>query len=216
MGQSTAQKQKAKALTQQKKVKDAAKAVKAAREAAKDLEVTSLDEWLTPAVQEGTKIKLPSGKVCLAKNPGMDVFFEQGMIPNRLMPIVRAAIAEGRGLPPKQVEEIAEDPEALSDILLFANRVTVHSVIQPEVKMPPVWTDEDRAAGECREEQVGGVAESKRKPGVLYADMIDLDDRLFLLQWCVGGTKDLERFRGQQADAVAAVDAGEEQSVQAE
>ena len=189
-----------------KKVKAAAAKVKAAREAeGADLSVTSLSDWLAPAEPEGTKLPLPSGKVCLAINPGMEVFLEQGLIPNALLPIVRRAVSEGRGLSPKQVEEISEDPEVLADVIAFANRVTVASVVKPAVQMPPLWTEEDRIAGLCAADLVGDPAKDKRVDGILYADMIDLNDRLFILQWSVGGTKDLERFRIEQADAVEGV-----------
>lgn len=202
MAQSAAQKAKAKSLTAEKKVKDAAKKVKESREAARDMEVTSMEAWLSPAEEEGVKLLLPSGKVCLARNPGMDLFIEQGMVPNRLLPLVQEAIREGRGLPPKQVEEISEDLDGIADVVLFANRVLCHCVLEPEVEMPPVWTDEDRHNGLCHDRQVGAPAKRKRQKGVLYADMVDLDDRLFILQWCVGGTKDLERFRQEQAAVV--------------
>lgn len=195
--------QKAKALTQAQKVKAAAKAVEDARLSAQDMEVTSVGDWKASRHQgEGVKLRLPSGNVCLARNPGMEVFIEQGMIPNSLMPIVMAAVQQGQGLSPKETEKLAEDPAILTDITEFANRVLVQSVIQPPVQLPPLWTAEDAAEGYCAAGDVGRVNQNRKDDELLYADDVDLEDRLFILQWAVGGTRDLERFRQQSANAV--------------
>lgn len=174
--------QQARKLTEEKKIRDAAEAVREAREAAQDLEITEASEWKKKATQ-GVKLQLPSGHVCLARNPGMEAFLDEGMVPNSLMPIVTAAIKQGQGLDPEKTKELAEEPSMLGDIVMFANRVLCKSVIQPRVEMPP-------------------KEESERSDDVLYADEVDMEDRLFILQWAVGGTKDLERFREQSADAL--------------
>jgi hypothetical protein len=36
---------------------------------------------------------------------------------------------------------------------------------------------------------------TNRQPGVIYADMIELIDKVFVFNFVVGGTRDLESFR---------------------
>lgn len=195
MGQSAAQKANAKRLAAQRRVKKAAAEVKKAREAAQDLDVTSVAGWKksSGANERGpVKLKLPSGNVCVARNPGMEAFLEQGMIPNGLMPIIMDAIKTGKGMNADAVEDIVADQEMLSSVVELANAVVVHCVVEPPVHAVP----ED---------------EADRDEDLLYADEIVLGDRMFLMQWVVGGTSDLERFREEQAVALGLVD--EEQGV---
>lgn len=191
MGQSAAQKAKAKSLTAKRKVEKAAAEVAAAREAAKDLDVTSADAWQSSTVDERDPVKLmlPSGNVCLAVNPGLEAFIEQGMIPNELMPIVMRAVNEGKGMNGDEVAELGKDPQMLRSVLTLTNAVVCHTVLEPKVNPVP--------------------EDGKRTKGLLYIDQVDLEDKFFILQWVVGGTRDLERFREQQAALVGDVPAGE-------
>lgn len=194
--------ERAKVLTQAQKIKAAAKDIEAARMAARDLEVTDISTWKKSAEVEGTKLLLPSGNVCLARNPGMSAFLEQGLIPNGLMPIVDEAINAGKGLSPAKTEELSRDPRMLGDVVLFANRVLVHTVIQPPVLMPPTWDEDDINEGKVASSELGMIAPTKKDAGLLYADEVVIEDRMFILQWVVGGTQDLERFREQSAAAL--------------
>lgn len=170
----------AKRVVQQRKEKQ----VDAALE---DLEITTAEEWA--AEYEGSKLKLPSGKVCLARNPGLAVFIEKGLIPNSLMSIVMAAFEKGEQAKPQDLREVGADPQKLKDLFELVNAVLCECVIQPHVQMPP----EDKG---------------DRKPGVLYADIVDMDDKMFIFQWAVGGTKDVESFRAEQATAMERLRSG--------
>lgn len=209
MAQTAAQKARAKELRdERKRAKDAEKM---AAEVA-DRDVTSAEEWLA-AREEGTKLLLPSGHVCLAVNPGIQAFVAEGLIPNSLMPIVQASINDGKGMTKKDVSEITENMAVLEDTVLLADRVLSVCVKRPSIALPPYWTDDDAAAGRCQKEQVGKINKSAKTEGVLYADDVDLDDKFFILQWVVGGTRDLERFRSQQTALVG--DVAAEQDVEA-
>ncbi len=183
MGQSLQQKAKAKELTASVKAK------KEAVEETADLEVTEVSDW-KKSDRHGVKLRLPSGKVCLAFNPGIHVFLERGMIPNSLMPIVQQAIKEGKGLDAKKSQALAEDSAVLQDVMSLVNGIFLTVVVQPKVYSIP----ED---------------EEERNTERLYIDEVDLDDRLFIMQWVVGGTRDLERFRDEQAAALGNLSAGE-------
>jgi hypothetical protein len=46
--------------------------------------------------------------------------------------------------------------------------------------------------------------------GVVYADMVDLVDKLHIFNFVVGGTRDIERFRGGLDELVGSLEAGED------
>lgn len=190
MGQSAAQKAQAKKLTAKRKLNEAADEVMRAREAAKDLEITSVEDWKAGVDRHPVKLAMPSGKVCLAFNPGMEVFVEQGIIPNALLPLVMKAVEEGKGMDPKAVSEAAKDPELLAQTLEMCNAITVRCVIQPVVHPIP------KAA--------------ERSAKKLYVDEVDLDDRMFLMQWVVGGTSNLGKFRDEQEAVVGGLQPSED------
>lgn len=173
----------AKRLTAEKRRKDA-------EAEAANLEVTSAAEWKAKAAA-GTKLLLPSGFVCIAVNKGIDTFVEQGKVPNMLMPMVEAAIAEGEGKPPTKAElkETVKDVESIKEVMDFINAIVVDCVLSPTLALPPA----DR---------------KDRDPAVLYTDEASLEDRMFVFQWVVGGTRDVERFREQSAAVVADISDG--------
>ena len=66
------------------------------------------------------------------------------------------------------------------------------------------------------EVEVNGVlSPGLRDPDVLYVDEVDIEDRMFILNFALGGTRNLERFREELADSVRPVQAGEGVVVQA-
>ncbi len=69
--------------------------------------------------------------------------------------------------------------------------VLLHVVIEPHVlPVPP--------------------PEEARDPDGLYVDDVDLEDKVFLFNWAVGGTADVEAFRKEQADNLAVVHSSED------
>ena len=144
----------------------------------------------TPATQwkksgQGVALDVPSGNTALVRNVGMQVFLTRGLVPNSLMPLVRKAMS-GKELDLK-VDDITEDQ--LTDMLALFDAVTVYCVVEPAVLPVP-------ADGE------------ERDSTALYVDEVDFDDKQFIFQWVVGGTKDLEKFRAEQAASVESVRRG--------
>lgn len=157
--------------------------VEAALHAGENAEITDVSEWKKGAGRGQRKLKLPSGNVCLARNPGLMYFVENGMLPNGLLKLITDAMNEGKPPSAREVKGLIEDGR-LGDMLALARTVTVHSVISP--KIHPVPEDE-----------------ADRDEDLLYADEIDEGDMMFVFNWVVGGTHDLERFRDEQAAVMA-------------
>lgn len=159
------------------------KRVEAALNAGADEEITDVSAWKQRNDRGGRKLKLPSGFVCLARNPGMMWFVEQGLVPNSLLDFIMKAI---EGDKPK---EVAKDVKKmigdgqLATMMEFANLVCVHSVLKPKVHALPEDPED-------------------RSEDLLYVDEVDLDDKMFIFNWVVGGTADLDRFHEEQGAAV--------------
>jgi len=134
------------------------------------------------------ELEVPSGHVALVRRPGMEAFIKGGLIPNNLMPIVEQAM-KGEVTDVKEVmaHVTMEDLESITGLY---DRVVLYCVISPELHPEP-------AEGEDRD------------PEKLYVDEIEMDDKMFIFQWAVGGTSDVEQFRKEQAVAVSSVPAGE-------
>lgn len=177
--------------------------------------VTPASEWQRGTV-ETTELTLPSGKVCLTKKPeSMQTFLAKGMIPNSLMPIIEKALEEGKtgkAPDPKDVmEEVLKDPSQIAAMFELIDAIVVDCVISPKVMPEPKWTDADLQAGRCQPTEVGQLIEDERRPtgDFIWIDWVKVDDRMHIFQWAVGGTRDLEGFRSQQAAALASVESGE-------
>lgn len=217
MARTEAQRQAARATATKKRVANETAKVKEAREkqrsANESLEVTDVGTWKKQS--EGIKLQLPSGNVCLAKNVGLEVFLIEGAVPNDLMPIVEKAVNEGKGISAKKSAEMASDPELLKQMIRLANVVVTKSVIQPPVRMDE-YTEEDVREGACAPDLVGKkIPLTERSDDILYIDDVDFDDKTFIFQWVVGGTRDLHTFREQQAaslEAVSALEADEQEA----
>jgi len=91
---------------------------------------------------------------------------------------VQEAISEKRGLKPDALEKIASDPENIAAAADMLNIICVEAVIEPKVHAVP-------AEGEERNDEL------------LYVDEVDLNDKAFISQFVMGGTRDLAQFRGE-------------------
>jgi hypothetical protein len=134
---------------------------------------TPVAEWKQQA--QGKPLEVPSGKTALVRNPGMEVFLRRGLIPNSLMPIVRKAMSGKE--PELNLEDITEDQ--LQDMVSLFDAITVYCVVEPKVLPVPADNEE-------------------RREDVLYVDEVDFEDKQFIFQWVVGGTRDVEKFRAEQ------------------
>lgn len=149
--------------------------------------------------KRGEELDLPSGNVALVKRPGMEAFLTEGLIPDSLMPLVNQAISTGKGLPPEKLNEMAKDPNFVTEMMDSMDRVLTKVVVEPKV----LW--HKRLDGET----LVIIPEEERDEDYVYSDDVDFEDKSFIFNYAVGGTRDLERFReeaGASLDAVQDVD----------
>lgn len=137
---------------------------------------------------------LPSGQLCLVQRPGIQGLMAAGLLneTDSLTALVSAGNkARTRKAPTIKAEDIATDPKAMADILALMDRVVCYVVLKPKIELTP-------------------ANPSDMEAGVIYVSSVDLDDKMFLFNYAVGGTRDLERFRKEHAAVVGSVDDGED------
>lgn len=162
---------------------------------AKVLEVTSADEWMSSA--GGQLIELPSGRVVRVRMPGMQAFIGADLIPNELMPIVMRAVSEAKPAEPEELKKLESDPEMLLKLALTMDKIFAYCVTEPQFTMTPTREVDGRVLYD----------NDAKVQGVLYTDAADDDDKGYIFNVAVGGTRDLERFRQEQAEELAALSA---------
>jgi hypothetical protein len=153
-------------------------------------EVTSVREW--KAKSDPFPLELPSGKTCLARPVGIEAFLKAGVIPNSLMKVITKALGENPTAADTDLTELmsglSDNPDMLQDVFAMADNVTIYCVVEPMVN--PLPTDG-----------------TPRNDDLLYVDEIDLEDKLFILNFGVGGSRDLEAFRIATSGGVGSVPA---------
>lgn len=156
---------------------------------------TSANEWKQKA-SVGTLVTVPSGNTVRVRTPGMQVFMAQGVIPNGLMPLLKEAMKQGQGIPEEAAEAMVDDPEKINEILELADAVSLYCFVEPQLHEPPTHLVEVEEDGELKEiRQVVPLGDSARDENLLYVDEVDLNDKLFVFQFAVGGSAKLEQFR---------------------
>lgn len=142
-------------------------------------------------------LTLPSGQLCLVKRPGMEGLVKAGVL--RYMDSLTALVNEkhitrveknGQIETHMDMASIMRDDDSLAEIMRVVDKVVIHCVVQP-----PVFSTPDDV--------------TRRQAGVIYTDMIDLQDKMFIFQYVVGGTRDLETFRGGLGELLGSVDISE-------
>ncbi len=155
-------------------------------------------------VSDATDLELPSlsdpddpnseHNVCRVRRPGVQGLIAAGVLDSfdSLTALVQSEHVdpnEGKS-PQKKLEEDADliknHKKEILTALEMVDKVVLYCVVEPKVSAPP-------APGQ------------ERDPELLYVDDIDLDDRMFILQFVMGGTRDLESFREGTAGAMASL-----------
>lgn len=174
------------------------------QETATPLTPTPASEWKGRSqIAEGIDLLLPSDNVIRIRKMSPQTFLTSGVIPDPLSDIVAKAIHTKKGLPPAKVEEMSKNHEQIQASLEMFDRVLAFVVIAPVIKMPPQCTEchayfnvDDRHRNE-QHENFHIYHEGERDPGILYCDQVDLTDKVYVFQYCLGATRDLETFRSE-------------------
>jgi hypothetical protein len=186
---------------------------------------TTARDWLLS--RRGTPIEVPSGNVALIRRPGPEMFFKAGVVPDALTGIVNESVREKQGLKPEKMQELATSPEMLPQMLALIDSSVVEAVVDPPVRHnpdciapKPGQADElcglpvsddihtkDKRDGYHTFIEGDRIEEDERDPLFMYASEVAFDDKVFIFQYAVGGSADLERFRSEYSELVDGVPA---------
>lgn len=158
----------------------------------KNLKTTSAAQWKKKSGAKPVDVELPSGNVAKVRQIPMTTLLSDGLFPDSMANIVRSSIdgkqskAELEAQTNAQMAEMAEDPKKMLEMFSVIDKIMVQAVVEPAVQLPPE-DDEDR------------------DDEVLYADEVDIEDKMFIFNFCVGGSKDIERFREESKAALGSM-----------
>ncbi len=151
----------------------------------------------------GTRdLEVPSGQMCLVRKSSVQALMAAGVIHDldglsKLVGTELVAPAEGKRPTKKALSEedaaksILADPKKFEDLMTLLDKVTCHVVLQPRIERTPNDV-------------------TRREDGHIYADMVDLEDKMAIFQYATGGIKELETFRDKRSQDVGGVDAQSE------
>src|SRR6266576_3930788 len=118
-------------------------------------------------------LELPSGKIVRVRPVvNMRTFLSAGIIPNSLMGIVQGSL--DKGVEP-DISSFWGDSQKINQMMEMVDNIVVFMTEEPEIHQLPK-TNEDR------------------DPALLYVDEIADTDKMYIFQWAIGGTRDLEQF----------------------
>jgi len=170
---------------------------------------TPANQWQKSSGEELKDLKLPSGNVALVRAPGLELFLQMGFIPNSLIGFVKAALDENSGKSDKAkvklqedkfMSQVIEDPKKIQDLITMANRVALYCVEKPEVLPTPTKTVVKEVDGESVEVEEDDFEACD--PDKLYIHQVDLEDKMFIMNFGCGGSRQVGEFRGQLASVV--------------
>lgn len=150
-------------------------------------------------------VLLPSGATCQARRPGVQGMIAAGVLDNfdELTALVQsehitpkipkgqsaaAAAKVSAAQTQGAAEALIKDKGKLHTALTLMDRLAAYVIVQP-----PVWVDY-QLMDEPDEAWAKREAEAEES-GALAIREVDIDDKMFLLNWAVGGSSDLAAFR---------------------
>lgn len=140
--------------------------------------------------RKGEDLQCPSGQLCRVLRTGPQQLVAAGVLESMdaLTGIVQnELIPQAQGRPKIDASKLAKNPKAINQMIEVADKVCIYAVLEPQVHpVPPA-----------------GV---KRDEDKVYVDMVDIEDKFFIMQFVMGGVKDFEQFRQESEDAMVGVD----------
>lgn len=184
-----------------------AAAIRAEQEAEQDSQLYSpKDEKYAPTSWGGSAyedVPLPSGQLCLARKVGVQGLLESGII-HDIDPLMGFIQQHQNRMEGKDtLDENAAMMDVLKDeskrVALFhmLDKIVCYVVVKPHVEMTPNDI-------------------TRRKPDVIYADMVDMMDKMHIMTWTLGGVEKLSSFPKQFEEHMGSLSTEQEHGDKAE
>lgn len=147
-------------------------------------------------------LTLPSGYEIQVRRPGVFGLVKAGIIDglDSLTSIVQGeTIPKADGAPQVDAMKLAKDPEKMGQLMDMLDKITKYVVVEPKLFDKPVPLDYDGVAiVDPTDDQIDAL----REDGVAYVDLVDDNDKTFVMNFVLGGSKDLETFHAATEAAV--------------
>jgi hypothetical protein len=148
-------------------------------------------------------LPLPSGQLCLARRVGLEGLMRAGIIHDidPLMGLVQQHQdrVQGKETEDAQAQMIAlmRDDDKMSSLFHLLDRILCHVVIKPAVQMAPNDI-------------------TLRERGVVYSDTVQMEDKMYIMSWAIGGADAVAGFREEYEKLVGGVQSqqGDEDSAE--
>jgi hypothetical protein len=167
------------------------------------------------------ELEMPSGEMCLVRRPGV-----QGLIAAGIMEqgdvltgmVQQQTLRKAQGKPEMKAEEVLNDKGHFEAIIEAVDKIAAYVVVEPKLWEPfelelsasgePIWEGE-RPKFKLVDGKRVTLRYDQRDPEKVYTDYVDLEDRMFIMNFVVGGAKDLATFRAKSEEALGSVSDGE-------
>jgi hypothetical protein len=151
--------------------------------------------WGSSGIGMIEDLTVPSGQLCAVRRPGIEGLMKAGVLNNvdALTSLVeKEHVARHEGKPPMDdtvaaVNQLMNDPAKFAEMTHLVDRVVCHVVVNPPLHMTPNDI-------------------TTRDPNKIYCDQVELEDKMFIFNFAVGGTRDLEQFRSERDGALERLD----------
>lgn len=166
--------------------------------------------WKKPLID----LDLPSGERCQVKRPGVQGLIKAGVLHSldTLTSIVQnETIPKAEGKPSTNVEAIVNDPAKFNKMMETVDKIVCHVVTQPKVlsNLRPVLDENKQPKTDIDGDPLfEDIPEEDRDPDAVYVDYIDSIDKMFIMNFAVGGSADLAEFRAQTEASLGGVSPG--------
>jgi hypothetical protein len=178
-------------------------------------------------------LELPSGNVCQVRRPGVQGLIKAGVLESMdvLTGLVQQTTlpkAEGKVVVDK--DKMMQNPDSVRSMIDILDDIVLYAVNRPAV-LDKYWRyqGDDETAPHYDPQKAGErVLDSNNKPieikakdrlqddeadedadPIIYVDEVDLEDKMFLMNYVVGGSRDLAQFRAATQEALGGVHDGE-------
>jgi hypothetical protein len=144
-------------------------------------------------------LECPSGQVCQVRRPGVEGLVRHGLldkVDSITSMINQKHIKRVKGEKVIDEKSLMSDPQALMKAMTTIDKVICFVVAQPHIELPIKVVD-----GVEQE-----LPENEYVDGVVYTSMVGIEDKMFIFNYSVGGSKDLEKFRLRSGESVPGMD----------
>jgi hypothetical protein len=171
-------------------------------------------------------IELPSGNVAKIRRPGIPELMAAKVLPDSITPMAQSAIDKAQGKPVEEASTILKEEDfsidEIAEMVDAFDKIAEMVFVEPPVRFHKVEVGKRVAPGKKEGSPdrtfsvYEDIQEEDRDDDYVYTDDIDMEDKVFVFNYAVGGTPDLERFRREYGASMGGVSSGEGVEVSAE